>query len=194
MSLLIDRLVKDHEHLLRLLDCLDYEVSGYRDDSEHTPKVWLILDALDYLHHYPDCFHHPLESRLLSRLRPRLTDASQRAVMAEVEAEHKEIRQLTTSLIERFNALAMDQIIPVNQLLADYQKYVELQRTHIRKENRVLIPAMKAILTEEDFSQVGEALKGTPDPLFGSHTWESYENLYQFVVEVPVDQVVAKAH
>ncbi len=90
--------------------------------------------------------------------------------MAEVEAEHKEIRQLTTSLIERFNALAMDQVIPVNQLLAEYQKYVELQRAHIKKENRVLIPAIKAILTEEDLKQVSEALKETPDPLFGTHT------------------------
>ncbi|TMN76054.1 hypothetical protein, partial [Pseudoalteromonas sp. S410] len=69
-------------------------------------------------------------------------------------AEHEEIHQLTTSLIERFSALTMDQIIPVNQLLADYQKYVELQRAHIKKENRVLIPAMKAILTEEDFKLV----------------------------------------
>ncbi|WP_257274924.1 MULTISPECIES: hemerythrin domain-containing protein [unclassified Endozoicomonas] len=194
MSLLINRLVKDHEHLLRLLDCLDHEVSGYKDESEHTPRLWLILDALDYLHNYPDSFHHPLESRLLSRLRPRLTDASQRAVMAEVEAEHKEIRQFTTSLIERFSALSMDQVIPVNQLLADYQKYVELQRAHIKKENRVLIPAMKAILTEEDFKQVNEALKVTPDPLFGSHTWESYENLYQFVVGVPVEQVASEVH
>ncbi len=131
---------------------------------------------------------------MLSRLRPRLTDASQRNLMAEVEAEHEEIRQLTTSLIERFNALAMDQVIPVNQLLAEYQKYVELQRAHIKKENRVLIPAMKAILTEEDLKQVSEALKETPDPLFGSHTWQSYENLYQFVVGAPVDRVVSKEH
>ncbi|WP_034833528.1 hemerythrin domain-containing protein [Endozoicomonas numazuensis] len=194
MSLLIDRLVKDHEQLLRLLDCLDHEVSGYRDDSQHTPKVWLILDALDYLHNYPDSFHHPLESRLLSRLRPRLTDADQRAAIEEVEAEHEEIHQLTTSLIDRFSALTMDQIIPINQLLADYQKYVELQRAHIQKENRVLIPAMKTILTEEDFKLVNETLKDTPDPLFGSHVWESYENLYQFVVGAPVDQLATNAH
>ncbi len=37
MSLPINRLVKDHEHLLRLLDCLDH--AGYKDDSQRTPKV-----------------------------------------------------------------------------------------------------------------------------------------------------------
>lgn len=189
MSSLINRISTDHEHLLRLLECLDFEVSGYREDSQHTPKLSIILDALDYLHNYPDSFHHPLESRLLSRLRPRLSDAEARSIFEQIEVEHEEIGILTTRLINTFKNIEQDQVVPVNQLLSDCQRYSELQRQHIRKENRVMLPAMKEYLEESDYELVEEALKENPDPLFGSHVWESYEALYQHILQSQSESV-----
>lgn len=189
MSILIDRIIKDHEHLTRLLICLDKEISGYKEGATRRPRLSMIIDALDYLHNYPDSFHHPLESRLLARLRPRITDIEMREKLEVIEIQHNEINQLTNSLIERFRAIQNDQVIPIDPLLADYQRYADLQMNHMRLENTSMIPAMKKLLTEEDIATVKAALNENPDPLFGAHLWDSYENLYQFVVGTEKEQI-----
>ncbi|UYM17168.1 hemerythrin domain-containing protein [Endozoicomonas euniceicola] len=189
MSILIDRIIKDHEHLTRLLVCLDREISKYKEGATRQPRLSVIIDALDYLHNYPDSFHHPLESRLLAKLRPRITDAGLRQKLEAIEEQHVEIYQLTNNLIDRFQSIQNDQIVPVDKLLADYQRYAELQINHIKMENIFMIPAMKKLLTEEDVAAVKSALNGNPDPLFGAHLWDAYEDLYQFVVGTEQEQV-----
>ncbi|KEQ14651.1 hypothetical protein GZ77_10065 [Endozoicomonas montiporae] len=182
MSMLIDRIIKDHEHLTRLLVCLDKEIANYKEGASRRPRLSVIIDALDYLHNYPDSFHHPLESRLLAKLRPRITDTELRQKLEVIEDQHVEISQLTNNLIDRFESIKNDQIIPIDALLADYQRYADLQINHLRLENTCMIPAMQKLLTEEDVAAVTNALNDNPDPLFGAHLWDSYEDLYQFVI------------
>ncbi len=183
MSKLIERIVQDHEHIARLLDCLDYEVAGYREGAEYSPKLSVIQDALDYLHNYSDVFHHPLESRLMTRLRPRLEDGEYRSSFELIEKQHKQIGDLSGELLKRFNSIAADQVVPINLLLSQYQMYSKLQRDHMVAEDKYMIPAMKRYLTKADLSLVEKELRENPDPLFGVHTWEAYENLYQHVME-----------
>ena len=183
MTTVIDRIIHDHQHIERLLNCLDSEVAGYREDTGHIPNLAVILEALDYLHNYPDAFHHPLESRLMARLRPRLSSREDRIQFDLIEEQHKQINALTQKLINDFNTIASDQIIPVNLLLAEYTLYSELQRDHMRIENFYMIPAMQELLTPGDLAIVEDDLRQMSDPLFGSHLWEAYQDLYDYVVE-----------
>ena len=190
MSKLIDRIVKDHEHLTRLLVCLDKEVSGYKEGATRRPRLSMIIDALDYLHNYPDSFHHPLESRLIARLRPRISDCKIRKRLDEIEAQHQEINSLTNMLIEKFESIQNDQIIPVDILLTDYQRYADLQKQHLRIENTWLIPMMKELLTEDDMAVANDILDDHPDPLFGAYLWNTYEDLHRFIMNVEQEQAV----
>ena len=191
MSKLIDRIIKDHEHLTRLLVCLDKEVAGYKEGATKRPRLSIIIDALDYLHNYPDSFHHPLESRLIARLRPRITDNNMRKRLDEIEAQHQEINSLTNLLIEKFESIQNDQIIPIDILLSDYQRYADLQKQHLKIENTWMIPMMKELLTEEDMAAVKDILDDHPDPLFGAYLWNTYQNLYRFIMDVEKEQIVA---
>ena len=183
MTTVIDRIVHDHQHMFRLLRCLDYEVAGYREETDYTPKLSIILEALDYMHNYPDAFHHPLESRLMARLRPRLGSREERVQFDLIEEQHKQITALTRKLIDDFNIIASDQVIPINLLLAEYSLYSELQKDHMRIENTYMIPTMHDLLTKEDLAVVEDDLRQMSDPLFGSHLWEAYQDLYTYVVE-----------
>lgn len=182
MTTVIDRIINDHQHMARLLGCLDHEVAGYREGNDHSPQLSIILEALDYLHNYPDAFHHPLESRLMARLKPRLTNKEERLQFDMIEDQHKQITAMTQKLVGDFTTVASDRIVPINLLLAEYTLYSDLQKQHMRLENRYMIPAMKALLTPEDLALVEDDLKQMADPLFGSHLWEAYEDLYQYVV------------
>ena len=191
MKPLIERLIVDHEHTLRLLACLEHELKGYREDAEYAPKLAIIIDALDYLHNYPDSFHHPLETRLMSRLRPRITESGLRKYIDEIEQEHDDIAGLTINLIKQFKVISSDQVVPLTPLLEAAHRYISVQRQHIQTENRVLIPAIQVYLTEDDYQYVASDLNAHPDPLFGAHAWEVYESLYDFIVNHPVDGVAA---
>ncbi|OED41392.1 hypothetical protein ACH42_14075 [Endozoicomonas sp. (ex Bugula neritina AB1)] len=183
MPTVIDRIINDHQHLTRLLKCLDYEIAGYREETNYTPQLPIIIEALDYMHHYPDAFHHPLESRLMARLRAKLTGRNERIQFDMIEEQHKQITAMTQKLIDDFNTIASDQIISINQLLAEYALYSELQKDHMENENRYMIPAMKELLTPEDLAIVEDDFKQMSDPLFGSHLWEAYEGLYKYILE-----------
>ena len=183
MTTALDRIVNDHQHMVRLLDFLDYQMSGYREGSERRPSLKIIIDALDYLHHYPDVFHHPLESKLITRLKPRLTSRGQRIKLELIEAQHRQMVPMTAKLLSGFNAVASGQVMPINLLLANYTLYSDLQREHMALEDQFLIPAFEALLTPEELSQIDDDLKLMPDPLFGAHLWTTYKRLYQHVLE-----------
>lgn len=183
MTTAIDRIITDHQHMVRLLDYLDYEVAGYREGSDHTPRLNIIIEALDYLHNYPDAFHHPLESRLMARLRPRLANRDERSQFDQIEAQHRQITEMTRMLVDSFHMIAADQVVPINPLLAEYSLYSELQRKHMVLENHFMIPAMQSLLTTDDLKLVENDLKQMSDPLFGVHLWEAYEDLYRYITE-----------
>ncbi len=67
--------------------------------------------------------------------------------------------------------------------MAEYTLYSELQREHMELENHFMIPAMQSLLTTDDLVLVDNDLKQMSDPLFGSHLWEVYEDLYRYVTE-----------
>ena len=183
MTTAIDRIVNDHQHMVRVLDYLDYQLSGYREGNERRPSLKIIIDALNYLHHYPDVFHHPLESKLITRLKPRLTSREQRVKLELIEAQHRQMVPMTAKLLAGFNAVASGQIMPINLLLANYTLYSDLQREHMALENQFLIPALESMLVPEDLLLVDDDLKQVPDPLFGVHLWTTYKRLYHHVLE-----------
>ena len=164
MATVIDRIINDHQHLSRLLKCLDHEVAGYREETDHSPQLTIIIEALDYMHHYPDAFHHPLESRLMARLRAKLTGRDERIQFDKLEEQHKQIATMTQKLMDDFNTIAADQVISINQLLASYTLYSDLQKEHMRVENSCMIPAMKELLTPEDLAIVEDDLRQMSDP------------------------------
>ena len=183
MTTAIDRIVNDHQHMARVLDYLDHQMLGYREGSERRPHLNVIIDALDYLHHYPDAFHHPLESKLIARLKPRLASREQRVKLELIEAQHQQMAPMTAKLLAGFNAVASGQVMPINLLLANYTFYSDLQREHMALENQFLIPALESVLVPEDLLLVDDDLKQMPDPLFGAHLWTTYKRLYQYVLE-----------
>ena len=61
----------DHFHLQRLLNCLSHEIKCYEYDSLEHVDLTVILSALDYVHDYPDKWHHPAEDVIFSKLQQK---------------------------------------------------------------------------------------------------------------------------
>ena len=69
VSEVIETLHRDHGNLVRLVRLLDGRISVLANPE--IADVELVVNALEYLTHFPDVSHHPLEDRIVDRLRDK---------------------------------------------------------------------------------------------------------------------------
>jgi hemerythrin-like domain-containing protein len=159
-------LEREHEVILKVLDCLERLAAGARG-HEGLDRA-SAEQALDFFRSFADRCHHAKEE---DRLFPALVakgmpkDAGPIAVML---SEHEQGRE-AVACMRRAVAGAEADTPGAAQRFAQYaETYVALLREHIRKENQVLFPMADRILAEGDqarllreFEQAELDLEGT---------------------------------
>ncbi len=182
MSRLLERLKNDHKHLKRLLDRLDQEMASYSEDDSRSPKLSVILDALDYIRTWPEHFHHPLEDRVFSMMCTHDIDPELRDVINRVMAQHENLERLTRKLEADFNAIVNDQIVPIETLMQDYRRYIDLQLEHLECENQFILPRIDECLRPEEDAVINRELDEQKRAMGMQQLRDEYADLYHFVV------------
>ncbi|RRJ82481.1 hemerythrin domain-containing protein [Aestuariirhabdus litorea] len=182
MQQLIARLITDHKHLERVLGYLRREMYSF-SGGDDPPNMGLILDAMEYIQNYPEAFHHPLEERIYEQMVPHIEDAELKTMLQRIGVQHQQLQQASSRLQADFHAVANDQAVPVERLLADFKAYDELIAEHMACENRYLIPAIERYLSPQALEQIRIELDARPDPLFGGQLMAQYEELYRYLVD-----------
>ena len=95
MSEVIETLHRDHGNLVRLVRLLDGRISVLANPE--IADVELVVNALEYLTHFPDVSHHPLEDRLVDRLRVKLVLPF--GFAADLIAQHSTIERQSHELL-----------------------------------------------------------------------------------------------
>jgi hemerythrin-like domain-containing protein len=96
---------------------------------------------------------------MFPRLRERLDGARDQAVLDvldEVEADHLEMAGLWRLLDRALADISRGQRVPVDPELID--RFAKMYRHHIDAEERVLLPALKRVLTASEWQAVGKAM------------------------------------
>ncbi len=172
----------DHYHLQRLLNCLSQEIDCYDHDSQQEADLTVILSALDYVHDYPNKWHHPTEDIIFSKLQEKNVEESN--LIERLKSEHQEIIQATQSIYELFNMVAKDCIVPANQLLESARHYIDLQKQHIEKENERVYPLMNKLFTGQEWAAMEKEVEFQSDPLFARQSKKEYEDLYHYIFDL----------
>ncbi len=172
----------DHYHLQRLLNCLSQEIDCYDHDGQQEADLAVILSALDYVHDYPDKWHHPTEDVIFNKLQEK--DVEESNLIEQLKAEHQEIIQATNNIYDLFNMVAKDCIVPANQLLESARHYIDLQKRHIEKENECVYPLMNRLFTDQEWSTIAKEIKFQTDPVFANQSKKEYEDLYHYIFDL----------
>ena len=183
MSRLLERLKNDHKHLKRLLDRLDLEMASYSEDDSRSPKLSVILDALDYIRTWPEHFHHPLEDRVFSMMCAHEIDPELREAIQRVMEQHESLEALTRKLEANFNAIANDQVVPIDTVMQDYRRYIDLQLEHLECENQFILPCIDDCLQPEDIAIINKELDDQKREMGMQQLRDEYADLYHFVVD-----------
>ncbi len=178
----------DHYHLQRLLNCFSQEIDCYDFDSKRNADLAVILSALDYVHIYPDKWHHPAEDVIFDLLLKKKVKESQ--LIEELKEEHQKIVQETNKIFELFNSVAEDCVISADELLTSARDYIEFEKQHLEKENESIYPLMDSAFTEKDWREIEKKVKMQSDPLFDYPSKKEYDHLYSYILELEKDKDV----
>ncbi len=179
MADFIDTWSDDHKHFAHLLDLLESQIGFFLEDK--TPKYDLILDIMYYMTHYPDIFHHPKEDLVSARLKE--LDAGAAVVVNELTGQHAVLRESGTKLLELLQRVVDGVMLKRENIEQPARTYIAYFRLHMAKEEANIFPAMRALLSTDDWAAIEKAAPFKEDPLFGNGALEQrYEALHRQIM------------
>ena len=189
MPKIIDILLEEHQNIEKLLLVLEHELEIF--DRSDRPDYEILQTIIQYFQDYPETCHHPKEEMIFEKLKARDAAAAKR--LGDVEAEHEvESRRL------RSFARAVDSILADQEFLREsfhlaVHDFIEHQRQHLQKEERLLFPAAIKALRREDWAEIDARLDDRKDPLFNSVVEEKFHDLQKTILRWEQETEEARA-
>jgi hemerythrin-like domain-containing protein len=132
-------------------------------------------DAVYYLHHFADRFHHPREDVAFARIADR--DPDMRLAINRLLQEHRVIGTTGETLLKLLNDILEDTVIERATVEGAAATYLVYYRHHLDTEETQILPLAAQILTPDDWAAVVAAVPAGPDPLFGDDISARYRDL-----------------
>lgn len=170
------QLFADHHNFLRLLRCLEAEISYYELHQSWRADLSVILDIFDYVQFYPEQYHHPLEDEVFDLLLSK--GIGEARELLAMKTEHKELEALTHRASNLFSMVANDNPVPAHMLVSVTREFLIRQLDHINRENRCVYPLMSANVSDAEWDAMLASVVHRKDPLFGKGIIAEYRDLY----------------
>jgi hemerythrin-like domain-containing protein len=175
---IIDILLEEHQNIEKLLLVVEHELGVF--DRGGRPDYEILQTIIQYFQDYPESCHHPKEEVIFAKLKGRDPAAAQR--VGDVEGEHAvETRRLGSFARAVESILADQEFLRENFHLAVHD-FIEHQREHLEKEERLLFPAALKALQAEDWAAIDARLDDRKDPLFDSAVEEKFHDLQKTIL------------
>ncbi len=185
MPQVIETLERDHANIEKVLVLLESEILAI--EVGKTPDYQLLQDIMCYMTQYPDRFHHPKEDLVFAQILKREPGAH-----ADVEAlleEHFCIGLAGRNFDRMLRTSNIDTDTVREELGITGSVYIRALREHMLKEERILFALAKAVITEEDWQSIDEAVDAIEDPLFGTVIAKGYKRLYGLITDGQVEDL-----
>ncbi|GAB2509225.1 hemerythrin domain-containing protein [Microbulbifer agarilyticus] len=179
MHKIYQQLCCDHNQMQQLLDAFEGLLEQLGKQDRDPATLPLILEALDYFSVYPDQWHHPIEDLVFEQLLGKPVDV--RDVIDKTLREHNHIADATRKMSQLFYAVANDAAVEREQLFSAAQEYIVLQRKHMQRENKILLPLVADLLTQEDWDCIQDKIHQRQSAHFNAGVKRLYQAVYNEV-------------
>ena len=178
MSNIIQILLEEHRNIDKLLLVLERELEVF--DRSEEPDYEILQAVIQYFQDYPESCHHPKEDMVFEKLKVRDSAAANR--IGDVEAEH----QVETNRLRRL-VEAVEEILAGHEFLRQtfhdvVHDFIEHQRQHLDKEERLLFPAAVQGLRPDDWAELDARLNDRKDPLFNGVIETKFQALQRTIL------------
>ncbi len=159
-------LMREHGVLNRVLLVYDEVIRRIRD-REAVP-LEQVRSAAGVIRRFVEEYHEKLEEE---HLFPRFERAGKLAGLVGVlRGQHQAGRRVTAAILELASreASATDTMALADRL----GQFVRMYRPHEAREDTVLFPAFRGLVTKREYERLGEEFEGREDEVLGEHGFE----------------------
>ena len=156
-------LMREHGLLNRLL--LIYEEHVRRIEAHQGFDPAILSDAAGIVRRFVEDYHEKLEEDyLFTRFRKagRLTD-----LVDTLDQQHQAGRRLTTTIQQHAVGTTLKDQSRSRDLSAALRSFLRMYRPHEAREDTVLFPEFKKIVSPHEYDALGEEFEKKEDQLFG---------------------------
>ena len=175
----------DHRNLWRIIMSID----AVADELDEGGKVDVkFFNAVfDYIESFVDEAHHHKEDGYLFRLMRARSDKAN-TIIERLEAEHRNA-PLNLKFLRQQLAEHAERGLGNSEFTESLRNYTQALRSHIRTEEKDLMPMAKDVLTEADWLEIDTAFLDNKDPLFGEEAKAEFRELYHRIAALAPDSI-----
>ena len=178
MARIIEILLDEHRNIEKLLLVLEQELNVF--DHTEVPDYEILQAIVEYFLEYPESYHHPKEDIIFEKLKVR--DPTAVASIGDAEAEHQIETRRLHGLAQAINAILAGREYPRQSFHDVVRDFIDHQRQHMHKEEKLLFPAALKSLRPEDWVEIDARLNSKNDPLFDGDRGKKFDTLRQTVL------------
>jgi hemerythrin-like domain-containing protein len=161
-------LMREHGVLKRVL--LVYRESLRRMDAKQDLPPEALTNAAQIIRNFIEEYHEKLEEDFLF---PRLEKAGKLTELSRVLREqHQAGRRLTDVTLRFANSKSLKNDAERAKLRDSLQQFVRMYEPHEAREDTVLFPALRKIISPHEFGALGEDFEKKEHQLFGEDGFE----------------------
>jgi hemerythrin-like domain-containing protein len=170
-------LMREHGVLNRVL--LVYEESGRRLDAGQAMPIEVVASGAEIIRRFIEQYHEKQEEDFLF---PRFEKANLLVdLVGTLRRQHQAGRALTESILRLATPVASQQADGRKELVTAMGKFIRMYRPHEAREDTVLFPALRRIVSHKELHERGERFEDREHELFGKN---GFEGIVQKVVEL----------
>ena len=156
-------LMREHGVLNRVL--LIYDEHLRRLTAKQTFDGSVLAGAADLIRHFVEEYHEKLEEDFLF---PRFRKAGKLVNLVDtLLAQHKAGRLLTAQIRELASLATLKYVSDSDKLGDALRAFLRMYRPHEAREDTVLFPAFRSIVSPHEYDALGEDFEKKEDELFG---------------------------
>lgn len=161
-------LMREHGVLNRIL--LIYEESGRRLRGGRDLRVDTLAGAAKIVRTFIEDYHERLEE---DHLFPRFEKAGKLVDLVKVLREqHQAGRRLTDLIAEWATPATLKDAQGTERLSRSLRQFIRMYRPHESREDTVLFPALRGLMSEKEYDDLGERFEEREHQLFGDRGFE----------------------
>jgi hemerythrin-like domain-containing protein len=156
-------LMREHGVLNRVLLIYDHHIQMLA--AKQTFDGAVLASAADVIRHFVEDYHEKLEEDFLF---PRFRKAGKLVNLVEtLVAQHKAGRTLTAQIRELASVATLKYVSDTDKLADALRTFLRMYRPHEAREDTVLFPAFRSIISPHEYDALGEDFERKEDELFG---------------------------
>ena len=157
-------LMREHGVLNRIL--LIYDEHLHLLAAKKTFDGSVLASAADIVKHFVEEYHEKLEEDFLF---PRFRKVGKHVKLVDtLQAQHKAGRETTAKIRELAGVATLKYVSSDSEKLADaLREFLRLYRPHEAREDTVVFPAFRSIVSAHEYDALGEDFEKKEDELFG---------------------------